>query len=145
MRSWRDTASASAQEDLDGLLNLVLPLAQELLGKNGQFYPFGATVPDAGEAALIGEDHGLGEYPQPDEALDDLYDETRENAAAIRAAAFVSDVQVNGSDAIRVELEHRDGVALTVLVPYTPLGLKRFPRLGVMSASPGESRVWATD
>ena len=33
MRSWRDTASTSAQEDLDGLLNVVLPLAQELLGK----------------------------------------------------------------------------------------------------------------
>ena len=61
MTSWRDTASTSAQKDLDDLLNFVVPLAQELLGKNGQFYPFGATMSQAGEASLVGEDHGLGE------------------------------------------------------------------------------------
>lgn len=131
------------QKDLDDLLDLVVPLAQDMLGKNGQFYPFGATMSRAGETSLIGEDHGLGEYPQPDEALDDLYDETRENATAIRAAAFVSDVQVNGdASAIRVELEHQDGIARVVLLPYTPAEPGGFPRFGQLSDAPGEARVW---
>jgi hypothetical protein len=59
MTSWRDSASQSAQDDLDGLLNLVLPLAEDLLGKHAEFYPFGGTVSNDGEAALTGADPAL--------------------------------------------------------------------------------------
>jgi hypothetical protein len=131
------------QKDLDDLLDYVVPLAQDILGKNGQFYPFGATLSRAGETTLIGEDHGLGEYPEADEALDALYDEARDNAGAIRAVAFASDVLVDGdASAIRVELEHEDGIATVVLVPYTPAEPGGFPRFGPLTSSPGESRVW---
>ena len=129
MTSWRATASASAQEDLDGLLNLVLPLAQELLGKNGRFYPFGASVSTDGEASLTEADAGLGEHPQPDRVLAGVYDGARAAAAENRAAAFVSDVLIEGSDAVQVELEHRDGIAIVVLVPYKPATLKQGPDL----------------
>ena len=142
MTSWRATASASAQEDLDGLLNLVLPLAQELLGKNGQFYPFGGSVSNDGEASLTAADPDLGDHPQPEQVLAALYDGARASVAGIRAAAFVVDVIANGSDAVRVELEHQDGIALVVLVPYRPSTLKRVPKFEQMSVSPGEPRVW---
>jgi len=142
MTSWRATASASAQEDLDGLLNLVLPLAQELLGKNGQFYPFAAAVSADGEESLTAADAGIGDHPQPDQVLAGLYDGARASAADIRAAAFVVDVLADGSDAVRVELEHQDGIALVVLVPYQPSTLKRFPKFEQMSVAPGEPRVW---
>ena len=142
MTSWRATASASAQEDLDGLLNVVLPLAQELLGKNGQFYPFGASVSAAGEASLTAADAGLGDHPQPEQVLAGLYDGARAGVAEIRAAAFVVDVIANGSDAVRVELEHQDGIALAVLVPYTPSTRNRVPKFEQMSVAPGEPRVW---
>ncbi|GAA4367834.1 hypothetical protein [Nocardioides caricicola] len=142
MTSWRDTASASAQEDLDGLLNLVLPLAQELLGKNGRFYPFGASVSNDGEAAVTASDPSLGEHPRPERVLAGVYDGARATAADHRAAAFVTDVLVQGSDAVQVELEHRDGIALVVVVPYTPGTYKRYPTFGQMSVSPGEQRVW---
>lgn len=142
MTTWRDTASASAQADLDGLLNLVLPMAQQLLGKNGRFYPFGASVSTTGEAAITASDAGLGEHPQPDRVLAGVYDGARATAAENRAAAFVSDVLVEGSDAVQVELEHRDGIALVVLVPYKPATLKRVPTFRDMSVAPGEPRVW---
>ena len=74
-----------------------------------------------------------------------MYDEARNNATAIRAAAFVSDVLAGESDAVRVELEHQDGIALVVLVPYTPMGPSRSPKFGPMTMSPGESRVWGSD
>ena len=142
MTSWRDTASASAQEDLDGLLNLVLPLAQKLLGQHGQFYPFGASVSTDGEASLTASDAGLGEHPQPERVLAGVYDGARATAGENRAAAFVSDVLINGSDAVQVELEHRDGIALVVLVPYKPATLKRVPTFRDMTVAPGEPRVW---
>ena len=126
MTSWRDTASASAQDDLDRLLNLVLPLAQELLGKNGQFYPFGAAVSTGGEASLTASGAALGEHPQPDQLLAAVYDGARTTAGENRAAAFVSDVLIEGSDAVQVELEHRDGIALVVLVPYVPQRARGF-------------------
>ena len=142
MTSWRDTASASAQADLDGLLNLVLPQAQELLGKNGRFYPFGASVSNDGEASLTASDAGLGEHPQPAQVLAGVYDAARATAGEIRAAAFVSDVLITGSHAVQVELEHRDGIALVVLVPYKPATLNRVPSFRDMSVAPGEPRVW---
>lgn len=139
MTSWRDTVSTAAQQDLDDLLDLVVPLAQDLLGKNGWFYPFGATTSPAGETSLTGEDHGLGENPAADEALDELYDEARATASSFRAVAFVSDVQVDGASAIRVELEHQDGVALVALMSYTP---GEPPRFAPVSYSRSEPRVW---
>ena len=145
MTSWRDTASTSAQEDLDELLNLVLPHAGDLLAKNGRFYPFSASVSTDREASLTAVDPGLGEHPQPEQILAGLYDGARATATELRAAAFVADVQTDVSDAIHVELEHVNGIALVVLVPYKPLGLKRFPKFGEMSVSPGEPRVWVKD
>lgn len=142
MTSWRKTASASAQEDLDGLLNLVLPLAQELLGKNGRFYPFGASVSTDGEASLTAADPALGDHPQPDRVLAGVYDGARAAAAETRAAAVVSDVLIEGSDAVQVDLEHRDGIALVVFVPYQPATFKRVPTFREMSVVPGEPRVW---
>ena len=142
MTTWRDTASAAAQADLDNLLNLVLPRAQELLGKNGRFYPFGATVSTVGEASLAAADEGLGEHPSPERVLAGVYDGARATAAENRAAAFVSDVLIEGSDAVQVELEHRDGIALVVLVPYKPATFKRVPTFRDMSVAPGEPRVW---
>lgn len=142
MKSWRDTASAAAQEDLDNLLNAVLPLAQGLLGKNGQFYPFAASVSASGEVSVAAADQGSGDRRDPAQVLVDLYEAARATAADNRASAFVVDVLANGSDAVQVELEHRDGIALVVLVPYKPSTLNRVPKFEQMSAAPGEPRIW---
>ena len=142
MSSWRDAASASAQDDLDGLLNTVLPLAEDLLGKHGKFFPFGGSVSSEGEESLTAADPGLGEWPGSDEVLAALYAGARGHATSTRAAAFVADVRANGSDAVRVELEHQEGTSLVVLLPYTRSRFKRALTFGQMSVSQGEPRVW---
>ena len=142
MTAWRDAASQSAQDDLDGLLNTVLPLAEGLLGKHGEFSPFGGFVTDQGEASLTAADPALGDHPDSDEVLASLYDGARTNAPNIRAAAFVADVRADGSDAVRVELEHQEGVVLVVLLPYTRSKFRKALTLGQMSVSQGEPRVW---
>lgn len=124
MSSWRDAASASAQDDLDGLLNTVLPLAEDLLGKHGEFFLFGGCVSTEGEASLTAADPGLGERPS-DEVLATLYAGARVHATSTRAAAFVADVRASGSDAVRVELEHQGGMSMVVLLPYARRRFKR--------------------
>jgi hypothetical protein len=143
MTSWRDSASQSAQDDLDGLLNVVLPLAENLLGKNGEFFPFGGWVSLQGEASLTAADPGLGEHPASDLVLAQLYDGARTNASSSRAAAFVADVRANGSDAVRVELEHQEGVALVVLLPYSRDRFKKTVSFGHMNVAESQSRIWA--
>ena len=142
MSSWRDAASASAQDDLDGLLNTVLPLAEDLLGKHREFFPFGGCVSTEGEASLTAADPGLGERPSSDEVLATLYAGARVHATSTRAAAFVADVRANGSDAVRVELEHQEGTSLVVLLPYARRRFKRALTFGQMSVSQREPKVW---
>lgn len=145
MTSWRDSASKSAQDDLDGLLKVVLPLAEDLLGRHAEFYPFGGTVSNEGETSLTGADPAaLGEHPASDDVLAGLYQGARATAPSFRAAAFVADVRADGSDAVRVELEHRDGVALVVLLPYTRRRFKKSLAFGQMSVSGGELKVWVS-
>jgi hypothetical protein len=144
MTSWRDSASQAAQDDLDGLLDVVLPLAEDLLGKNGEFYPFGGSVSRRGETSITAADPGLGEHPASDEVLGRLYDGARTNAPNARAAAFVADVRADGSDAVRVELEHQEGVALEVLLPYRRSRFTKAVTFGKMSAAPGRTKIWTS-
>lgn len=143
MASWRDSTSSQAQEDLDGLLNEVLSFAETRLSKYGEMYPFGAAVETGGKGRLLAADPGQGEHPSSLEVLETLYAGAREHRAELRAVAFAADVTANGSDAPRVETEHQEGVALTVLLPYARSRFKKSLTLGQMSVSAGERRIWA--
>ena len=46
-------------------------------------------------------------------------------------------------DAVRVELEHREGPALVVLRPYRRARFTRKPTYADLTTGPGEHRVWA--
>jgi hypothetical protein len=145
MASWRDAASSEAQADLDGLLNAVLPFAEQQLARHGEFFPFGAAVSEDGQMALLSGDPGFGERPQSQAVLDLLYQGARDPVTGYRAAAFAADVRAEGSDAVRVELEHREGSVLVVLVPYQQNMAQGTITFGQMRASAGQARVWVTD
>lgn len=132
MASWRDSASQLAQEDLDELLNAVLPFAIETLGRRGELYPFGATMAKDGQTALSAADLGVGQRPDSNDVLTLLRDGVTADKDALRAAAYVADVRVEDGDAVRVELEHSEGVAIVVLVPYSRSRLRKSVNLGEM-------------
>jgi hypothetical protein len=144
MASWRDSASEAAQDDLDTLFSTVLPLAEQILGKSGEMYPFGATVGNDGEVALLGAMPDLDDHPLSEDVLSSLYLGAQTQSSQCRAFAFVADVRVNGADAVRVEVEHQEGLALTLHVPYTRSRLRRTVTLGAMTMSLGPTRVWPT-
>jgi hypothetical protein len=117
MTSWRGSASQQAQDDLDGLLNASLPFAQEMLDKRGEFSPYAAAITVSGETRLIAGDPGEGEQPTSAAVTQVLVEGLRGERDTLRAAAVVSDVRRSDSDAVRVELEHEEGQAITVLLP----------------------------
>lgn len=145
MTTWRDTTSEHVQSDLDRLLNTVLPFADEMLRKHGEFYPYGAAITREGEEQVFAADPGEAEDPNPSEILTSLVNGMSEESNTLRAAALVSDVTSEKTDAIMVHLEHADSMAITVLLPY------RFTDTDIpdsdieyeeLAATPAEALIW---
>jgi len=142
MTSWRDSASGQSQDDLDGLLNVTLPFAQQMLANSGEFYPFGAAATATGETRLVAGDPGQGEHPASTEVLSTLLGGFRQTRADLRAVAICSDVRLTDTHAVRVELEHRDGHAMAVLMPYKKKGFGRGVEYGELRAGAADRQVW---
>lgn len=142
MTSWRDSASQQGQDDLDGLLNVTLPFAQEMLAKHSEFYPFGATVTVSGATRLLEGDPGQGEHPDSADVLSTLLERLRRARADLRAVAICSDVRLADSDAVRVELEHRDGQSIAVLMPYKKKRLDWGVEYGDLRGDTADKQVW---
>lgn len=114
-----------AHPDLDELLNALIPFAQQMLAKHGEFFPFGAAMSADGtvesQAAYTGN-----EQPPSQQLIDMLAQGFREdaNSGRIRAAAICYDVrtippgQTKKTDAICVSAEHQNGEAANVFLPY---------------------------
>lgn len=143
MSSWRDTASEQAQSDLDLLLEVTLPFAEQQLEKRGEFFPYGAAVGDAGEVRQFASYDG-DEHPTSVAVLDMLIAGLRGERDSLRATAIVADVRLPELDgeAVRVELEHRDGHAITVLRPYVKRRLGHRVDYRDLVAIEGEPQVW---
>lgn len=142
MTSWRDDLSQSAQDDLDGLLDFVLPFATEQLEKHGEFFPFGATVSSDGTMTAVMGDPDGSDQPLSQDVLDTLAAGMKAQAGDLRAVALVSDVRLSDSDAIRVQTEHREGAALSAFLPYVKARFRKTVTYGNLSASPGERLVF---
>ena len=132
--------SPEGSADMDSMLEAALPFAQQMLAKHGEFYPYALSMSATGAIAMVAADVGT-DKPNALELLPVLYEGLASRAEALRAAAVVSDVKLaSGEDAIRVEIEHREGVGLAVVLPYTKRG--RNITYGDLAGSSGERRVW---
>lgn len=58
---------------------------------------------------------------------------------------MVADVRVkaSGEDAIDVALEHSEGHAMNVLLPYAKAGSAEDVEYGDLSAAPADKQIWA--
>ncbi len=131
--------------DLDQLLNVLLPFAEQMLDKYGEFLPFGAVLTSDGEVRLFAG------YAEPTDSSTDVAELIRagfrESAQSgeIVAIGLCLDVRVarpDGDgpiDAICAELEHSCGEAVDVFLPYVPGPPVTY---GEIFASPGKRRVF---
>jgi hypothetical protein len=144
MSSWRETASAEAQADLDGLLNVALGFAQQQLAARGEFYPYAAAIGKDGQAEMIAVQPDPGDdRPNSADVAAACFGALADTRNTIRAGAVVSDVRMSdGGEAIRVDLEHADGHALTVLLPYTMKRLTKNVEFGELRAQAGQRQIW---
>jgi hypothetical protein len=143
MASWRATASQQAQDDLDGLMSRAFPFAQQMLAAYGEFFPYAVGLGQSGEVRMFAADPGGGEHPLSTDVLEGLVEGLRSERNALRAVALTSDVRVADSDAIRVELEHRDGIAISLLLRYRSVNGNGAIEYGEMTSSPGQAQIWA--
>jgi hypothetical protein len=131
--------SEVAQDDLDGLLDTALTMAEERLVDKGAFYPFVLVVQDeTGVTDVVGLP-----YTSAQQAQELGYRAIGAMRPQIRAAAVISDVRLpeTGGDGIEVFLEHAEGIALSVLQPYRLAGGEMLP--GSLEAHSAQQRIWS--
>jgi hypothetical protein len=145
MNAWRETASEETQNDLDRLADATIAAARNFLERNGEFIPFPMAIKADGELALIGlEQPQTPEIPLSEEVIDGIVDLFRDRRDSIRALAIGADVQIpsEATDAIEVRLEHRDGICISVLVPYRLDPLDDSYEYDEPRAQAGEPVIW---
>ena len=133
----------SAKEDLDALLNFLLPSAEEMLAKHGEFHPFGAFMDGDGEITAVAAE------PEDDDVTAEELAESLESALRtqaedgdVKAAGLCLDVHVeppdqNDFDAVQTSLDHRQDDAVDVFLPYER-GADGEYSFGELLATPGE-------
>ncbi len=137
-----------AREELNKLLYALLPFAQQELAKSREFYPFGATMGKDGAIALVGG-QAEEEHPKSQALIDNIVANFQNMAASkeIIAAGVCFAVRVTPPgqpdmvDAICTRLEHADGEALDVLLPYNQTGNEEIT-YGDLFAVPGSVRLF---
>jgi hypothetical protein len=133
------------RRQLDDVLDALLPFAHQLLDKHGEFFPFGAAMGRDGKVSMVAGDTGT-EHPPSDEVMELIREAMRRDRDKYVAVGLCYDVRVRTSpdapptDAVCVSLEHRDGMAVDVVEPYTKRGNKM--EYGALSAGQGRKAVF---
>jgi hypothetical protein len=139
----RDEAPQPVQDDLDALARAAFDAAQQLLERRRDFAPFAVVVARDGGQSLVASAEGTAPDPGSQVLLEGLVASVREDRGRYRAVGFVALVFTRTGDAVRVELEHRDGGPATVLLrPCRPSRLRRRVWTGPVGESPGSRLVW---
>jgi hypothetical protein len=138
-----------ANEEIQKLLDYLLPFAEQKLTRDGEFYPYAAAVDTAGSIEPVGP---AVETDDPDvgDILVALHADLREQAAdgAIRASGIAADVTLTDpdsgetTDAVQVELDHAEGDALDVYLPYEREG--EGVKFGELVAAAGREPVFSS-
>src|SRR3954471_21798016 len=138
---------ADAREEIEQILNYLLPFAERMLSSHGEFYPYAATMDAGGEVQAVSA--AADEQPDVSELLVALHAELREQASrgAIRASGIAADVTLTDpdsgetKDAVQLELDHADTDAVDVYVPYS--AGNEGVECGELVAAPGQAPIFS--
>jgi hypothetical protein len=138
MSNWGEGLSEVAKTEMDQVLTAAVTFAQTMLEGQGAFYPYAVKLTDAGETEMVTAPAGA------DDAMTSLVAALVAQRFELRAGAVVAAVHFEsiGSDAVRVDLEHREGAALTLVRPYTKKKLRKKIEWGEMQSMVVDPKIW---
>lgn len=137
-----------ARSDYNALLESLMPFAQTMLKKHGEFFPFGAAINTAGEVTGHMTYDG-NEKPDSDTVIAALVQafQTEAREGKIRASGICYDACIDQDgkkvDAVVISLEHACGSATKTCVPYGK-GLFGGIKLGQLIAAFEQPRVFVS-
>lgn len=113
------------KDEVEELMNELIPFAQKMLAEHGEFFPFGGVITSKGEIVHVGASDG-NEKPPSKKLIELMVEGFRDKAKTgeYRATAILFDVKVQipeskeKTDAIQVNLDHIDGYSVEVFLPY---------------------------
>jgi hypothetical protein len=137
---------AEPKEEIEQLLQYLLPFAEERLSSEGEFHPYAAMLGVDGELQSVSA--AAGEDPDVSDLLVALHAELSKKAAegAIIASGIAADVTLTDpdsgttTDAVQLELDHADAEAVDVYVPYETAGDSI--KFGELVAAAGQAPVF---
>lgn len=137
--------SEVAQSDIDRMLAAAIDLAKQHLATSSEFAPFAIVAGIDGRLHAADFDlTSLGKHPGTDVIADATTSHLRALAPNVRGTALTVNTHLNEqkTDAVEVRLEHCDGSAVLVFLPYKRPrfgGSIDFADLMVFSAKPS---IW---
>jgi hypothetical protein len=112
------------KQDSEKLIDVVLPFAEQMLSKYGEFYPFSAVMIPSDEIELLGVLE-VNEYPESQTLIDDIEAlfihgamSGKYKATALAYMAGVPTGTGEEGDAICVKIDHVDNYSVTVVFQY---------------------------
>ena len=135
-----------AKQDYNALLDALMPFAEQMLKKHGEFFPFGAAVSTTGEVGAYATYDG-NETSASEEVIASLVQGFQGEArdGKIRATGICYDGRIvqdsKKVDAVIISLEHVSGNASKTCVPYTK-GLFGGYRFGQLIASLDDPKIF---
>ena len=136
----------TTKEECEILLDPLLSTAENLLAKNGEFYPIGAVLSNDTVAAFTAV-HSENECPDSKQVIQDLISAHKQMAQKneIKASGIAWNAVIASdgkkTDAIIVSLEHRDGYSVLVGLPYK-IGMFKKIKFGELFAQSGNHDVF---
>ena len=116
------------KQQIEGLMNELVPFAEKMLAEHRGFHPFGGYLDRSGKVVHVGVKPTSGNATASDR-VEMLVGDFRKKVARglVMACAIVTDVAFpleDGStgDAIKLFLEHREGYCAEVFVRYEIIG-----------------------
>jgi len=118
---------STPKEEVEILMNNLLPFAKQMLAKHGEFYPYGGYIALNGKITHVGGQIEGTDRPKSQPMIDLLRENLKQKArdGKLKAAVVIFDVRIkppkeeNKTDAIQVCLDHQSGYSAEVLFPYT--------------------------
>ncbi len=139
MTNWGEGLSEVAKTEMDSVLTVAVTFAEKMLEGQGAFYPYAVKLTEAGQTEMVTAPAGA------DDALAALVAALAAQRFELRAGAVVAAVHFESidSDAVRVDLEHRDGAALTLVRPYSRKKVrKKKIEWGEMQSMVVDPKIW---